>query len=748
MKPFEVNINSPSDAEGNPGLGNTPNEDGQEHGNKREMERPIQYVQEQNIEKEVLENAQNSSTQEEQEYGSKPKIRPIRYEDKSNIQEIGEQRLEDSQDSAEIQGDIHKTRELKAIQEKPMAAPDIQRIQPLRLVSEEIAQMAQIYCEKIFNCPNFEPFLAHAFEEYVQSGGKIKNLMSTKSNSPQKNNLNFELDLERLIFTVSDTEDGEEINLEYGIRIDVFLKNGGVKEYHAQIPSDKIKDTNWLKKTTNCIAMDPIVTGKRQEFQAMIQGCIEKEDVPHEIIYPNAGWRNVPEKGWRYVYGGGAVGEQTTFVHAASKHYSLVVDQNKLRTRETFLNAMGMLSICKTGVASSELFLFVHATMLSTLFEKAGHRINFLFGVSGVTNSRKTSMALAIAKIFGRTDPSEFKADAQFAIATRGGIETTLGTYKDAPVIIDDFKPGSNRQEQKEMDRKLDELARFYGDGIIKKRMTDFLPDKEKRFFPIYGGCVLTMEIVTGVLSSVTRMFITEINVNEVDNEKLKYYQDNLEILPTHIYDFLSWTTDKFDEIVLCIFDKFKEFRKEFKFEVARYAEMYSTLKVTALLLSKYATERGFWDEEDQKNFVRYVQEMISQELFSMGGRLKNYDKGTLLLKIIEDMLRNATLTIYSLTSENCANGESCYEDGNFYYIQAKTLMQTAQGFCAKYNERDQIVNENELISLLEKTEILEIREKNGKRERSRKLPTPKGNTKRYLYIKKNKLSELLDQLE
>lgn len=66
---------------------------------------------------------------------------------------------------------------------------------------------------------------------------------------------------------MSDTENGEEINLVYAIKIDVFLKNGGVKEYHAQIPSDKIKDTNWLKKATNCMAMDPIITGKGKNFK-------------------------------------------------------------------------------------------------------------------------------------------------------------------------------------------------------------------------------------------------------------------------------------------------------------------------------------------------------------------------------------------------------------------------------------------------------------------------------------------------
>lgn len=623
------------------------------------------------------------------------------------------------------------------------------KIEPLGFASEKIAWIVERFKGNLSDCPGFEPFLANAILAYEKAGGDVSGMISTKNNKSKKAGLNFTLELERVISNVYDTENGEEVVREYSVMINVFTKMGREKRYHVRIEADKIKDSNWLKKATDSMATDPIAMGKKAQFQTLVQGCIEKtDDVPHEIIYQNAGWRYVPKLGWRYVCWEGAVGEQTDLVHASSQRYRLAVDQSRLGSKEIFQNMIGMMDICKTRAASTELLLFVHTAMLATLFEKAGHKISFLFGISDVTNSRKTSMALALAKVFGRDEPSGLKADAQFAIATRGGIETTLGMYKDAPVLIDDFKPGSNRQEQREMDCKLDELARFYGDGVEKRRMTEFLPDKVKRFFPIYGGCVLTMEIVTGVLSSISRMFITEISVNEVDNEKLKFYQDDLLILPTHLYDFLSWVTERFDEIIVCISDKFKKFRGEYRFEVARYGSMYSTFKITSLLISEYAVEKGFWDREEQQSFIISVEKMITRELFAMGSRLKNCDKGTLLLKAIEEMIHDTTLTFYSLSPENCTNGESCYEDGSFYYFQSKILMQIAQNFCMKYNERNQIVNQNELISLLEKLEILDIRETDGKRERSRKLPNPKGNTKRYLYIKKGRLSELLAQLE
>lgn len=663
--------------------------------------------------------------------------------------EVVQSGLQHSKDS----GEEKKTECGLQAEENPQATgkTDVakMKIEPVGFASEKIAWIVERFMGDLSDCPGFAPFLANAILAYEKAGGDVSGIISTKKNKSKKEGLNFTLELKRCISNIYDTENGEEAVREYSVMINVFTKMGREKRYHVRIEADKIKDPNWLKKATDSMATDPVAMGKKAQFQTLVQGCIEKtDDVPHEIIYQNAGWRNVHKLGWRYVCGEGAVGEKTDLVHTASQRYRLAIDQSRLGSKEIFQNMIGMMDICKTRAASTELLLFVHTAMLATLFEKAGHKISFLFGINGVTNSRKTSMTLAIAKVFGRDEPSGLKADAQFAIATRGGIESTLGMYKDAPILIDDFKPGSNRQEQREMDRKLDELARFYGDGVEKKRMTEFLPDKIKKFFPIYGGCVLTMEIVTGVLSSISRMFITEISVDEVDNERLKFYQKNLLILPTHLYDFLSWVTERFDETVEYISDRFEKFRGEYKFEVARYGSMYSTFKVTALLISEYAVGKGFWDRKEQESFIRSVERMITKELFAMGSRLKNCDKGTLLLKAIEEMLQNTMLTFYSLSPENCANGETCYEDGSFYYIQSKILMQIAQNFCMKYNERDQIVNQNELISLLEKLGILDIRETDGKRERSRKLPNPKGNTRRYLYIKKGRLKKLLDQLE
>lgn len=98
---------------------------------------------------------------------------------------------------------------------------------------------------------------------------------------------------------------------------------------------------------------------------------------------------------------------------------------------EIFNNAMNMRKICKNRFASTILLLFTHVSTMTTFFEERGFPINFILGIVGVTNSRKTSLAMEFTKIFSE---KKKMADAEFT-ATDAGIEKTLSKYKDAPIL-------------------------------------------------------------------------------------------------------------------------------------------------------------------------------------------------------------------------------------------------------------------------------------------------------------------------
>lgn len=550
--------------------------------------------------------------------------------------------------------------------------------------------------------------------------------------------LNFSLKLDKRLIKFFDTEAGERSDFSYLITVTVRKQSGGIQVFQANVAGDKVKNTAWLMKATNSLASDPKSKDEREEFIMKVQKTIETENVPVEISYPNAGWRDVPGIGWRYVYGEGCVGDESGLIHSSIPKYSLATVSKFKGTANLFNKAIAMCDICKSGRASTELFLYLHASLMAELFHQAGHDICFVFGVLGVTNSRKTSLVTAVAKLFNREC---LVADAEFATATACGIEKTLSLYKDGVVLIDDFKPGANKAQQAVMNEKLDQLLRFYGNRVAKKRMTEFATDGDKKYFPINGGCVITMEIVDGVLSSMTRMFLTEITADEVNNDRLAYFQEKRWILPTHVYDFLDWLTVNFQATIAYFVTKFPEMRGKYHFEFPRYAEMYAILMLTAHVIGVYAVDRSFWTQEANLNWQAKVEECLVSELQLMGQRWKDSDKGALALAALCEALRSGKCIPVMLTEASCKLRADLYEDETFYFMRTKYLKVLANEFSKKYGETCQILNDSELVGLMERKQMIEIKNtSDGRKEASRKLPIQKGNTLRYLYIHKAKL--------
>ena len=191
---------------------------------------------------------------------------------------------------------------------------------PFIRVSAETADIAANYAKMFSDCygdtKSLEPYLALAIDGYQKANGVIAPAIM-KMGMQMGVHLNFALQLLRRIINVQDTSEGEKFSVSYRVEVTVYLKRGTVRKFEATIPSEKIKNPEWLKKATRSLATIPNDKDKKEEFWDIVQDCIETENVPREIIYPAAGWRCVPDIGWRYIFHDGIISEQTPFVHTS-----------------------------------------------------------------------------------------------------------------------------------------------------------------------------------------------------------------------------------------------------------------------------------------------------------------------------------------------------------------------------------------------------------------------------------------------
>lgn len=185
-------------------------------------------------------------------------------------------------------------------------------------------------------------------------------------------------------------------------------------------------------------------------------------------------------------------------------------------------------------------------------------------------------------------------------------------------------------------------------------------------------------------------------------------------------------------------------YRDAKNYVVGRFNNMYATFMVTADLVSSYALERGFWNREEQRGFLQTVQSGLEIELDIMEERFRQRDKATQVLRVFKEALESNLVSPVQLNRDSCGRGEELYEDDKCYYVTTKYLRTIVKQYGASYSDTQRVINNEDLIAVLDRKEALEVIEKDGKRIRSRKLPIQRGNTKRYLYVKK----EILEHLE
>lgn len=617
--------------------------------------------------------------------------------------------------------------------------PEEKMIRPFGYISSDVVKVAEVMAgenSKLAQC------LAKAMQEYISEGGDINSLTDDMKKEQKPVGINFCLELRKRILFIYDSNEGEVADAYYGVEITIYKRNGMIEKYYSEVECDKIKETAWLKKATYSLAVFPRTKRDREALDNMLQKCIESEDAKREWVYNRAGWRNVEGKGWRYIFHDGIVGERDSQIHTKGSFYTMTLRNNEISSKEIFRAALEASDICKNRRTSMNLLIFMHMGLLTTLFQNAGHEIDFSFMIVGPTNCRKTSLVTAVAKVFDR---DRLKADAEFATATSAGIEQTLGLYKDATVIIDDYKAGANLTQQREMNRKLDEVVRFYGDRVEKKRMLVFMHNGERIHFPIGGNCVITGEFAPEAIeSSMTRIFLTEVNKDEIDNRKLKRYQEERWIIPSHVYDFLQWVTVRFEKCEQYIWENYAKYREQKHYIVGRFNNMFAAFMITADILSLYALERGFWTREDQTFFLQTVQMGLEIEFDIMEERFRQRDKATQILRVFNDAIEKKQIVAVQLTRDSCSRLEELYEDHRCYYVTTTCLKRLVHEYGKDYQDTQRVINVDDMIAVLDRKGVLEVIEKDGKRIRSRKLPIQRGNAKRYLYLKK----EILEQLD
>ena len=366
--------------------------------------------------------------------------------------------------------------------------------------------------------------------------------------------------------------------------------------------------------------------GNRDTLRQAIQTTAKYADT--KTIYGTTGWWETAD-GWKFCMPGNK--ESEVELTEKTKGFSFKTDSD---TTET----ISLMKDLPYSVAPKNIMFpmlsYTLGSILGTFMAKAGKEAKTVIMLYGKTGSMKTTLSLLINSLFGRFNEDNIPMNFR---DTPKSILNYCFTLKDCAVVIDDYHPGSGR-EQSIQDATTQALIR----GICNREARGTLDKNGKQRAAKRPQCnvIMTAEYLPNVGESGTTRFISlELKPGDINLSELTKYQHYAEEGILSHFTFL--VTEMLKEKYLC-----KE--KGVK-------ELLEKLKSTFLSNRKF-----FKSKSDEMNFhirprlcddlanLKIGFELYCDTLIHHGGITEN--RKSEMLNELDEILIRLALTQQSLT--------------------------------------------------------------------------------------------------
>lgn len=274
-----------------------------------------------------------------------------------------------------------------------------------------------------------------------------------------------------------------------------------------------------------------------------------------------------------------------------------IAKNQELSSLDAMHSAMGMLSVSNQPSVIVPLVLYAHLGVLYTLFEQAGFPPRMLLYVNGKTGSLKTALC---SLLFNLTGVQKNNIPATFR-DTVASVEAKFAEYADKVLLLDDFSPATTAKTRADMNKLLEDVIRYYGDGKGRGR-SNIAVTKSSTPVP-RGLCCITGEDTGGSQSSLLRCLLIDVSNGTFNGERLAPYQRDPSLWTSHFNYFIEYVAGRFDFLVEDIRNNFSKLRNELRncLTAGRTVDSAVLLCVTAQILLDYGVYIG-WCSRDQSH--------------------------------------------------------------------------------------------------------------------------------------------------
>lgn len=372
----------------------------------------------------------------------------------------------------------------------------------------------------------------------------------------------------------------EESTRTIDVRVDIFAE-GQSTCHPLKVPYEELKSI--LALVSKKIAVTIIYAEHSGTMSSKFPEYIRTKlaSAQTTTVCQSSGWHVMKNGVYQYVHNNAKVLCPDTLFDCG---FSFGYPTMPLSPQDALANVWHLLDMATPKVNILVPVLYAHLGCLWEVFSMAGYPPHVLLYVQGISGSLKTAVT---SMLFNFSALPEHNIPATFR-DTSASMEVKMGKYKDRVLLVDDFCPSATSASKKQMEQLLEQLVRFYGDGIGKARTN---PKLEETFEKKPRGlCVITGENISGSYSSQLRCLFLELEKECYNKEILAEFQLDPTQWTGHLYHFVAACQHNVEDMVLFIQHEFPAYRKrgEEAIQERRLIDTYAWLSITARLFVNY----------------------------------------------------------------------------------------------------------------------------------------------------------------
>ena len=511
------------------------------------------------------------------------------------------------------------------------------------------------------------------------------------------------------------------------------------KRYVWTLKIEDLESYQWIKQATNGRGWLENSAEAKNNFSVYLNYLILQENYQKKHIFRTNGWKKTSDGKWIYVTRDGVIGDPRAKICAR--------DGNQLELRpvkmgrDSFVEFWKMREIVPN---SNGIFLQFYSllSVMTRIYQEVGVPVNFVVALIGKTNSFKTSCGRVFSKIFAGPESAEINFSS-----TKIAIMEELGKHADSMVLVDDITPKRDAFSEKEQAEKIELLIRAYGDRVPRKRST-YGASGEQAVLPVTGCCLLTGEHLAGVCSSLSRIVRLDFSEGDVRKEVLSKYQQETWVLPTFIYDFLTFVSDNMTEVMRIlkkILDRYRTVTYSAEL-MPRSREILAIMRSILELFYLYALEQKFLDAPTAKCYLENDFSCIYQILLKNANAVREESPAVLIVKAILQDIREKRIEVCDLNfdyyDENKTEVVFCDED--FLRILPEQAWRSAKKYCASHGIFFPYSSTRVIAEFLDADSFILVTSESGKRRRTHKISSKsKFLQQRFFWIRCDKIEEV-----